>query len=131
MTSATMIKLNKAIQEVREEAILNAIDAFVATLKAEFEIDELDTFTETYKAKISQQLKDEIKDASKKPKKAPKLDADGNLVKREPSEYNKFIKEALIRLKKENPEQSGKDLMTLAAAEWKKSKTATATTDSE
>lgn len=121
---SAMIKLHKAVYEVREEAIMTAIDAFVAALKAEFEMDELDAFTETYKTKLAQQLKEEVKESTKKPKKAPKLDAEGHVIKREPSAYNKFVQEALIRLKKENPTMSGKVLMSMAASEWKASKTA-------
>ncbi len=122
-TATAMTKVFKALRELEEDAAMNAIDDFVSELKAAFELEDIDSFVETYKKKLTQKLKDEAKEAAKKPKKAVKLDAEGHVVKREPSEYNIFIREAMLRLKAlpENHEVKGKELMAMAAAEWKAS----------
>lgn len=43
-------------------------------------------------------------------------------VKREPSKYNIFVKNEILRLRAENPEKNIKELMAMAAANWKESK---------
>lgn len=43
------------------------------------------------------------------------------LVKREPSAYNKFLKTELAKLKLANPTVAQKDIMRMAAANWKTS----------
>lgn len=43
-------------------------------------------------------------------------------VKREPSKYNIFVKNEILRLRTENPEKNIKELMALAASNWKQSK---------
>lgn len=122
-TTTAMTKVFKALRELEEEAAMHAIDDFVTELKASFELEDIDSFVEAYKKKLTQKLKDEAKEAAKKPKKAVKLDAEGHVVKREPSEYNIFIRDAMLRLKSmpENAEVKGKELMAMAAAEWKAS----------
>lgn len=45
-------------------------------------------------------------------------------VKREPSAYNKFMKEELPKLRKENPDKEIKHLMKLVAEKWKANKEA-------
>lgn len=42
--------------------------------------------------------------------------------KREPSKYNIFVKNEMMRLKAEQPEKSNKEIMSMAAALWNKSK---------
>lgn len=42
--------------------------------------------------------------------------------KREPSKYNIFVKNEILRLRTENPETNIKDLMVKAASNWKESK---------
>ena len=55
-----------------------------------------------------------------RPAKGPKLDKNGNeKAKREPSAYNKYVKERISALKAERPETSAKELMLMAASEWK------------
>eukprot|EP00762_Andalucia_godoyi_P004380 ANDGO_08185.mRNA.1 Protein YABBY 4 len=41
--------------------------------------------------------------------------------KREPSAYNKFMKDELARLKKDHPEMNHKELFRIAANNWKNS----------
>lgn len=128
--SAAMTKLNKALATFADETTLAAIDNFVAAFKQEFELDEDDmtAFVTKYKSELAQKSKDAAKEATKKPKKAQKLDADGNVIKREPSEYNKFVQAKMEELKANNPDLKGKgkELMAMAAAEWKKHKAAKA-----
>ena len=45
-------------------------------------------------------------------------------VKREPSAYNKFMKEEITKLRKENPDKEYKDLMKLVAEKWNANKKA-------
>ena len=55
-----------------------------------------------------------------RPAKGPKLDKNGNeKAKREPSAYNKYVKERISALKTEKPETPAKELMLIAASEWK------------
>lgn len=122
---SAMTKVTKALRELEEEIALHAVDAFVEELKKAFELEDMDAFVESYKTSLTQKMKEEAKKAAAagKPKKVVKLDAEGHVVKREPSEYNVFIREAMLRLKQEpeNKDVKGKELMAMAAAEWKKS----------
>lgn len=45
-----------------------------------------------------------------------------NTEKREPSKYNLFVKDEMLRLKTEYPDKSNKEIMSMAAALWKESK---------
>ncbi len=55
-----------------------------------------------------------------RPTKGPKLDKNGNeKPKREPSAYNKYVKQRIQSLKTEQPSTAAKDLMLIAASEWK------------
>ena len=55
-----------------------------------------------------------------RPAKGPKLDKNGNeKPKREPSAYNKYVKQRISSLKIEQPDTAAKDLMLIAASEWK------------
>lgn len=45
-----------------------------------------------------------------------------NTEKREPSKYNLFVKDEMLRLKAEHPDKSNKEIMSMAAALWKESK---------
>ena len=59
----------------------------------------------------------------KRKKREPKVDAEGNIIKRAPTEYNNFMSKALLALKEEykdyevKPNQ--KELMVEAAAKWR------------
>jgi len=50
------------------------------------------------------------------------LGAGGDVVKREPTKYNIFVKEEILKLKAENPEKQYKDLMKMAADKWNENK---------
>lgn len=47
---------------------------------------------------------------------------DKGTQKREPSKYNIFVKNEIIRLRAENPETNIKDVMSKAASNWRESK---------
>ena len=47
-----------------------------------------------------------------------------NVVKREPSAYNIFMKEEITKLRQENPDKEYKDLMKLVADKWNEKKKA-------
>mgnify|MGYP006272003715 CR=1 FL=1 len=95
------------------------VTEFAEEVRSQFEIDaeDFDKLVADYKSKVTQKIKEQSKPGYKPPKKdAPPKE------KRAPSEYNVFVKNALIRLKQENPETPAKELMAKAAAEWKASK---------
>jgi hypothetical protein len=69
---------------------------------------------------------DEEGNPTKRKKREPKLDADGNVIKRAPTEYNKFLAKTMAELKEEykdyevKPNQ--KELMAEVAAKWREIK---------
>lgn len=118
--SAAMNKLNKAMHVFAEETALAAIDDFITAFKARVELDDDDlAFIEKYKADFSKKAKEQ---AAKKPKKEQKMDENGNVIKRKPTEYNLFVQAKMEELKKAHPDVKGNQLMAMAAAEWKKEK---------
>lgn len=68
---------------------------------------------------------DSSSDDDEKPKKRgrpskTKLDKDGNeKVKRRPSAYNLFVKQTIMKLKKEQPDTPAKELLGMSAVLWK------------
>ena len=111
-------------------------------IEKEYELKELkQMLSDIYKAKTSpkkeakqpkkpkkdQQSSDEADESDNdkpkkrgRPAKGPKLDKNGNeKAKREPSTYNKYVKERISALKTEKPETPAKELMLIAASEWK------------
>jgi hypothetical protein len=122
----------------------NIINEFVEQIdiEKEYELKELkQMLSDIYKAKTSpkkeakqpkkpkkdQQSSDEADESDNdkpkkrgRPAKGPKLDKNGNeKAKREPSAYNKYVKERISALKTEKPETPAKELMLIAASEWK------------
>jgi hypothetical protein len=99
----------------------------------EYQLKELkQMLAEVYKTKTSK------KKEAKQPKKTVASDNEGssdsdedkpkkrgrpakvtNKPKREPSAYNKYVKERMQQLKNEQPDVVAKDRMKLAAADWK------------
>ncbi len=90
----------------------------------EYSLKELkQMLTEVYKTKT---VKKAIKktdtsssDEDEKPKKRGRPAKVSDKPKRAPSAYNKFVKERIEKLKTERPEVAAKDLMRVAASEWK------------
>lgn len=88
------------------------VDEFVKTIDItrEYSLDEI------------RKCVGDIYKGTKKPNKKKTLNSDGEVVKRQPSPYNVFIKNEMAKLKQENPDCDNKEIMKLAAASWKKSK---------
>lgn len=125
-------KVTKALQTFEEEIALNTVDALIQAFKAEFELEEeeLTAFTEKFKLSLKDKFKEQAKASKSKGSKASGSSSDGEKKKREPSAYNKFVKAEMERIKVDNPEVKGKELMAMAAANWRVAK-ATAKSDSE
>ncbi len=104
-------------------------------VQKEYDLKELkQILSDVYKAKTTQKKvtrqvvnnsEDDTTDDEKpkkrgRPAKGPKLDKNGNeKPKREPSAYNKYVKQRIMSLKTEQPNTAAKDLMLIAASEWK------------
>jgi hypothetical protein len=80
-----------------------------------------------YKKIITSAYKDAMKKANKK-NRANKGNRENDdvkkcdIVKREPTKYNIFVKETILHLKTENPDKPYKDLMKMAADKWNENK---------
>ena len=81
------------------------VDSFVSSV----DVDTKYTLDELKKL-----LSEAYKSAGKK--------KDKSETKREPSKYNIFVKDEILRLRSENPDKNIKELMAVAAANWKKQK---------
>jgi hypothetical protein len=106
--------------------IVNEFVQLIDTEK-EYSLKELkEKLTEVYKTKTAKTAKKTAKkteasssDDEEKPKKRGRPAKVSNKPKRAPSAYNKFVKERIEKLKTERPEVAAKDLMRVAASEWK------------
>lgn len=76
-------------------------------------VEEVDMANNNYKLN---ELIDLLKSSYKSVKKKK------DVVKKNPSAYNLFIKEAMTKLKEEEPELKNKDLLTRAAKLWQEEK---------
>lgn len=111
------------------------INEFVEQIdvEKEYALNELkQILSDVYKTKTGKKKplkavakEDSDSDNEDKPKKRGRpakvrLDKDGNeKPKRAPSAYNLFVKKRIEQLKTEQPETSAKELMKIAAGEWK------------
>ena len=78
-----------------------------------------------YKKMITSAYKDAMKKTNKANKKSRANSGDVkkcDIVKREPTKYNIFVKETILHLKTENPDKPYKDLMKMAADKWNENK---------
>jgi primosomal protein N' len=93
-------------------------------------IDTANNYTlDEYKKLITAAFKEAAKKTNKRSGKSGggggsggALSAGGDVVKREPTKYNIFVKEEILKLKAENPEKQYKDLMKMAADKWNENK---------
>jgi len=90
----------------------------------EYSLKELkEMLTEVYKTKTVKKAIKKVdtssSDEDEKPKKRGRPAKVSDKPKRVPSAYNKFVKERIEKLKTERPEVAAKDLMRVAASEWK------------
>lgn len=65
---------------------------------------------------------DELKKLLTEAYKSSKKKRNTSGEKKQPSKYNIFIKDAIAKIREENPDVDNKQLMSLAAARWKESK---------
>jgi hypothetical protein len=84
------------------------LDSFVSNIdiSKEYSLDE---------------LKKTLTDAYKSVKKTKKVKSEG-AEKRQPSKYNLFVKEQMLKIKSENPTKDNKEIMSIAASKWKEHK---------
>jgi len=81
-------------------------------------IDSNNSYTlDEYKKLITAAFKEAAKKTSKRSSKSGE-----EVVKREPTKYNIFVKEEILKLKAENPDKQYKDLMKMAADKWNENK---------
>ncbi len=87
----------------------------------EYTLKELkDALDEVYKTHAAaNKAEKKQKKATKATKAAPKEDLVEPKAKRAPSAYNKFVKQRIQQLKQEQDGIAPKDLMKMAASEWK------------
>lgn len=85
-----------------------------------FEDDNEYTIDDTKKIAVSV-FKDALKSGQSK-KKAVKLDCNGVVIKKQPSKYNLYIKDEMVRLITEFPDKERKELMKQAASNWNECK---------
>jgi cell wall-associated NlpC family hydrolase len=113
-------------QTTNTTEIMNEFVQLIDTEK-EYSLKELkEKLTEVYKTKTAKTAKKTAKkteasssDDEEKPKKRGRPAKVSDKPKRAPSAYNKFVKERIEKLKTERPEVAAKDLMRVAASEWK------------
>jgi hypothetical protein len=110
----------------KTKAVAKAVDTNKVLEYFKESIDTSNIYTlDEYKKLITAAFKE----ASKKTKRASKSGSNcgggsgcGDVVKREPTKYNIFVKEEILKLKAENPEKQYKDLMKMAADKWNENK---------
>ena len=126
----------KLSQSMSITEIVNEFVSKISTEEKEMSLSELkNVLTECYnklkkkgskkskkaeeKAEEKVEEKAEEKVEEEKPKKKTKKVEEEKKAKRAPSAYNNYVKQRIIELKKEQGETSAKELMQMAAAEWK------------
>jgi hypothetical protein len=112
-------------QTTNTTEIMNEFVQLIDTEK-EYSLKELkEKLTEVYKTKTAKTAKKTMKNTEasssddEKPKKRGRPAKVSDKPKRAPSAYNKYVKERIEKLKSESPEVAAKDLMRVAASEWK------------
>lgn len=111
------------MQTTKTEEIVNEFVQLIDTEK-EYSLKELkEKLTEVYKTKTAKKTVKNTDASSSddegKPKKRGRPAKVSDKPKRAPSAYNKYVKERIEKLKTERPEVAAKDLMRVAASEWK------------
>jgi hypothetical protein len=102
ITHATEETASKPVKTVPVKKVLDAFNTSV-DVNQDYSLDDLKKL-----------LVAAYKTSSKKSKTSTE--------KREPSKYNIFVKNEMTRLKTEHPEKTNKEIMSMAAALWNKSK---------
>ena len=108
------------IQEKKSKAVVKNVDTNKVLEYFKESIDSTNSYTlDEYKKLITAAFKEAAKKTSKRSSKSSE-----EVVKREPTKYNIFVKEEILKLKAENPDKQYKDLMKMAADKWNENKLA-------
>jgi hypothetical protein len=113
------------IQDKKSKAVAKNIDTNKVLEYFKESIDTTNSYTlDEYKKLITTAFKEAAKKTSKRTSKSGNGSGGGEVVKREPTKYNIFVKEEILKLKAENPDKQYKDLMKMAADKWNENKLA-------
>ena len=113
------------IQDKKSKAVVKNIDTNKVLEYFKESIDTSNSYTlDEYKKLITTAFKEAAKKTSKRTSKSGNGSGGGEVVKREPTKYNIFVKEEILKLKAENPDKQYKDLMKMAADKWNENKLA-------
>jgi hypothetical protein len=108
------------IQDKKAKNIAKNIDTNKVLEYFKESINTTNSYTlDEYKKLITAAFKEAAKKTSKRSSKSG-----DEVVKREPTKYNIFVKEEILKLKAENPDKQYKDLMKMAADKWNENKLA-------
>ena len=108
------------IQDKKAKNIAKNIDTNKVLEYFKESINTTNSYTlDEYKKLITAAFKEAAKKTSKRSGKSG-----DEVVKREPTKYNIFVKEEILKLKTENPDKQYKDLMKMAADKWNENKLA-------
>ena len=113
------------IQDKKSKAVAKNVDTNKVLEYFKESIDTTNSYTlDEYKKLITTAFKEAAKKTSKRTSKSGNSSGGGEVVKREPTKYNIFVKEEILKLKAENPDKQYKDLMKMAADKWNENKLA-------
>ena len=107
----------------KTKAVAKAVDTNKVLEYFKESIDTSNIYTlDEYKKLITAAFKEAAKKTKRASKSGSNGSGSGDVVKREPTKYNIFVKEEILKLKAENPEKQYKDLMKMAADKWNENK---------
>ena len=113
------------IQDKKSKSVVKNVDTNKVLEYFKESIDTTNSYTlDEYKKLITTAFKEAAKKTSKRTSKSGNSSGGGEVVKREPTKYNIFVKEEILKLKAENPDKQYKDLMKMAADKWNENKLA-------
>ena len=111
---------DRGIQDKKTKTFAKNVDTNKVLQYFKESIDSTNSYTlDEYKKLITAAFKEASKKTSKRSSKSG-----DEVVKREPTKYNIFVKEEILKLKAENPDKQYKDLMKMAADKWNENKLA-------
>ena len=111
---------DRGIQDKKTKTVAKNVDTNKVLQYFKESIDSKNSYTlDEYKKLITAAFKEAAKKTSKRSSKSGE-----EVVKREPTKYNIFVKEEILKLKAENPDKQYKDLMKMAADKWNENKLA-------
>ena len=118
---ATVVS-DSEIQDKKTKTVVKNVDTNKVLEYFKEYIDCKNSYTlDEYKKLITAAYKEAANKTSKRSSKSGK-GTGTEVVKREPTKYNIFVKEEILKLKTENPDKQYKDLMKMAADRWNENK---------